>query len=919
MTRSLRLLVFTWSVLVALVVAAFGCGSSEPTLSAIDLTPATVAIAKGATQEFKATGKYSDDSTKDLTLSVSWSSSDVAVATIDAKGVATAVANGEATITATLEGVTATSALTVSDDAAKLTAITLTPANPSMAKGTMMDLVATGTYSDGSTKVVTADATWATSDEKVATVDKGVVMGVEAGTASISAAIGEVKGTVDLTVTTATLAGIEVTSPVGWLAKGLSQQLTATGIFSDESKQDLTKQVVWGSSSASIEVSNAAGSKGLATAKSEGMATITATMMDVTGSMPFVVTSATLQSIEVTPFDATIANGTEIAFTATGILSDHSVVDLTPFALWTSSDEKIVKLAGGMFQAGVASAVAAGEATVTAKYLSLTGSTGITVSPATLSKVNLVPLNPAIAKGTTVRFLAIGTFSDDTAQDLTALAMWGSSSPAVATVSNVKWSRGVATALAVGTTTINVTVGGKSDATTLTVTPATLASIAVTPSFPSIAKGTSIQLAATGIYTDKTTQDLTKAAAWTSTDASVVVSSAAESAGIATGAAQGSASVKAAFGGVTGATTVTVTSATLQSIEVTPPNPAIAKGTSVQLTATGIYSDKTTQDLTNWVAWSSSDASVAVSNAMDSHGLALGQVQGSAEVTATFLGGVSGKTQVTVTAATLVSLAVVPEAPVIAKGTTVQLRAMGTYSDNSQQDLTFLAAWDSDSASVSLSGVWWSKGLATGVSQGSATITAHFGDKSADTTVTVTAASLVSLAITPANSSLAKGTAMWMTVMGTYTDNTTQDLSSVATWSSSDETKVVISNAAGVHGLATGVAVGNVNITADFGGKSATTALTVTAATLSVVTVFPATATVAKNGTKQLQAMGLFTDNSMQNITQMVIWSSSDPEKAIVSNAVGSKGLVTGVDGGAAVISANWAGKSGSAQVTITP
>lgn len=921
MTRSLRLLIFTWSVLMALVVAAFGC-SSEPTLSAIDVTPATVSIAKGATQQFKATGKYSDDSIKDLTNQVSWSSSDEAVAMVDAKGLGMGMAKGEATISAGFTDgdakITGKATLSVTDADVTLTAIAITPATPAVAKGTMMDLVATGTYSDGTTKDVTGEAAWTTSDDAVATVDAGVVMGVDGGTATIGAAIGDVKGEVDLTVTMATLTGVEVDSPVGWLAKGLTQQLTATGVFSDESRQDLTKQVVWGSSGPAVEVSNSIGSKGLATAMNEGAATITATLMNVTGSVQLVVTSATLQTIEVTPFDPTIADGTEIALTATGILSDHSVLDLTPFVDWVSSDEKVAKLSGEALQAGVASAVGVGQATISAKYMSLSGSTTLTVSSATLSKLNLVPLNPTIAKGTSLRFLAIGTFSDDTAQDLTSLAMWGSSNLEVAAVSNLAWTRGLATALAEGTTTVTATIGGKSDSTTLTVSKATLAAIAVTPSYPSIAKGTSLQMVATGIYTDKTTQDLTAAAAWDSTDADIVaVSNAAESVGVATGVAEGSAGVKATFGGVTGVMTVKVSSATLQSIEVTPPNPSIAKGTTVQLKATGVYSDKTTQDLTSWVAWSSSDASVAVSNALETHGLAVGQVQGSADITATFMGGVAGKTRVTVTAATLVSLAVAPEDPSIAKGTRVQLHAIGTYSDNAKQELTYLCSWISDSPNVSLSGFWWSKGLVTGVHEGSATVTAHCGGESADTTVTVTAATLTQMAISPANASLAKGTATWLTVTGTYTDGATQDLSDLVTWSSSDESKVVVSNAAGAHGLATGVGVGTVTITVDFGGKSATTSLTVTAATLSAITVTPANATVAKNGTKQLQAIGTFTDDSMQNITTLVIWSTSDPAKAIVSNAIGSKGLVTGVDAGAVTISATLAGKSGATQVTV--
>jgi len=49
----------------------------------------------------------------------------------------------------------------------------------------------------------------------------------------------------------------------------------------------------------------------------------------------------------------------------------------------------------------------------------------------------------------------------------------------------------------------------------------------------------------------------------------------------------------------------------LQSLQVTPTNPSVAKGTSAQLTATGIYSDNSHADLTAQVTWATSDAAVA--------------------------------------------------------------------------------------------------------------------------------------------------------------------------------------------------------------------------------------------------------------------------------------------------------------------
>ena len=74
---------------------------------------------------------------------------------------------------------------------------------------------------------------------------------------------------------------------------------------------------------------------------------------------------------------------------------------------------------------------------------------------------------------------------------------------------------------------------------------------------------------------------------------------------------------------MSGSTTLTVTDATLVSIEVTPAAPSITNSLTQQFTATGTLSDSSTQDLTTQVTWASSDSAVAtVSNAAGSNGLA---------------------------------------------------------------------------------------------------------------------------------------------------------------------------------------------------------------------------------------------------------------------------------------------------------
>ena len=135
-------------------------------------------------------------------------------------------------------------------------------------------------------------------------------------------------------------------------------------------------------------------------------------------------------------------------------------------------------------------------------------------------------------------------------------------------------------------------------------------------------------------------------------------------------------SISATFGLVSGSTVLTVTSATLQSIAVTPANPSIAAGLTQQFTATGTYSDGSHLDLTGSVTWASgTTATATISASWPRHR----RCRRHEHISAT-LGFVSGSTVLTVTSATLQSIAVTPANPSIAAGANQQFTATGTYS-----------------------------------------------------------------------------------------------------------------------------------------------------------------------------------------------------------------------------------------------
>jgi trimeric autotransporter adhesin len=578
---------------------------------------------------------------------------------------------------------------------------------------------------------------------------------------------------------------------------------------------------------------------------------------------------------------------------------------------WSSADPAIATVVKGTRGAATITATGVGQTQVTVAYKGVRATVNVNVTAAVVTSIGITPAMPSLAVGTEEDLTATATLSDGTTSNVTSMVEWSSSDTSKATVTAAGRWRGVAT----GTAVLTAKLGAVTATVNVSITAAVLRTIAITPAALSLAKGRTQQMTATGTFSDNSTQNLTTMATWASSNAgnaSIVATGA--NAGLLTGAGAGTANITATLNGITGQVAVTITNAVLVSVAVTPVDRQLAKGLTLQFTATGTYSDATTADLSATAAWASSDTGVASMNGR----VATAVTEGDTVISAT-QDGIAGQTDLQVTAAVLASIAIAPATASIAKGRTQQLVATGTLTDGTTQDLTQTATWSSsDTALVSVSNAAGSQGLASALNVGTATITAVQSGVTGTATLEVTAAELVSITVEPDVTSLPEGRTRQLVAFGTFSDNTTDDITDDADWSSSDAAIATVSTDAAPRGLVTGVSAGTATITAAMNGLTDSTSLTVTDAILVTLAVTPATAAVPEGLTQQYTATGTFSDASTEDLTDQVTWASSDAEVAEISNAAGSRGLATARDLGTATITAALSGVTGTAELEAT-
>ncbi|WP_318488705.1 Ig-like domain-containing protein, partial [Photobacterium leiognathi] len=404
-----------------------------------------ITVPKGFSQSFQAIGRYSDDTTKDISRSVKWATSNSALATINDEGILTAIAVGDVSVSASSEGVDASTSLIITD--AIITSIQVTPAEIKLPVDATQQLVAFATFSDDTGRNVSSEAAWESNDPSIVSVDSNGMLTVKAvGDVIITAKLDNVTSN-NATVQGVELSSIQVGAKDTSIAKGLTTQLSATAILSDNSTAVVTTGVKWTSSNEAVATID---NNGVVTGIGKGSVSVTATIDSTTSNaLSLTVTDALIVSIAVTPDTVSRPKGLISQLTAIATLTDGTKPNVTSEVKW-ASDNNVV---AAVDNTGVMRAVDTGNATITAVLGGKTSNNvSVTVTGAELNSLNIAPEDVTLPYWKTEQMSAEGIFTDSSKVDMTDDVKWVSSDTAIATISQKGLVRGLTTS---GTAEIN--------------------------------------------------------------------------------------------------------------------------------------------------------------------------------------------------------------------------------------------------------------------------------------------------------------------------------------------------------------------------------------------------------------------------------------------------------------------------------
>jgi hypothetical protein len=559
-------------------------------------------------------------------------------------------------------------------------------------------------------------------------------------------------------------------------------------------------------------------------------------------------------------------------------------------------------LAGGRIKAQ-----SAGQARIIASYRGREDRTDVTVHSATLTRIDVEPAVVELDSGDSQQLEVIGTLSDNSQVDLTAGSTGTTYSSTNSFVASVT-TEGIIFAYSNGQTTIDVQHGNHSAQVAVQVgEEKNLQSITISPSELYIQVGDTANFIVNGYYSDGSDEDLSNHPDTTLVSSDPNIADFDQN-GTLRAHKRGNITITAGHQEFEAIANVYVfLESNLTGIRIEPKSADLSLDSTLQFTVWADYSDNSVLDVTDVTSYSSSNPNVV---SVDSSGLATALGSGGSVVTAHYLTFEDTAT-IVVADHKLVDLDITAESVELEVPGTHQLEVIGTFDDNSQEDLTPASTGTVYDTQNPLIAMVSTDGVLIAVSEGETIVTATNAGHSDTVTVIVSGAALESIEVEPSERAIYVGESFDLTVWANYSDGSRIDVTVDASYVSSSFDVARVSPT----GTVTGISDGNATITATFGEQSDTCQVTVSVPYVESVEVEPDSVTLQIHSSVQLTVWANYSDGFRQNVTNQASYLSLDPTIAELQGI----GEVVALKDGQTTIEASFAGHTGTCQVTVSP
>lgn len=865
----------------------------------IQITPGNANLPLGMQHQFHAYGFFDNNTRYDLTDVANWESSDNAIGEINEAGLLESISAGSVSISANWNNISANTDVIISNKV--LTDIQVTPDNKTLPIISALQMHALGLFSDNSSVDITNLVHWKTDNPDIASInDKGLAVAEKVAETNIKAQLGDISGSAKLSVNNITLDSIQVTPGVQTMWPKAITQFTAMGYYSDGSSHDITDTVSW----RTVNANTATVIKGKVTAINEGETSLVAQKLGVVSNEAKVtVLNGMLDTINLSPANATLPVNATLKIFANGHYSDGYSHDISDSVSWRSSDPRLATVLND----GTLIGNRAGNVEIRAYKQGIVSQiANINLSEPVLESIQITPLKRQLPRQVEEQYQALGHYSDGTSHDITNMVTWHSSNTNVARIVY----NGKAVGYLDGTVSVYASLGEvKSPNGELIISDATLTDIQLLPPVQNTQVGASVDFDVMGHYSDGTSHDISDTASWfiRDTDIATITQD-----GTAKGHKEGVTELISRKNGIfSNLATVNVLDNQLTEIQVTPAIKILAINTDCPFVAKGKYADGTVQNISRDITWISNNPNIAY---FTSEGILQTLSTGEVEISARKGNIISNIARISVVPGEISELRLSSNSLDLIKGTNHKLESNAIYSNGNHQQVSSRVTWQSADSSIATVS---NRGDVVAISTGDTFISVRFGDVTHSIPITVSDGIISNITVSINDARITTGNTLNVDASATFESGRDEYNNRFFEWRSSNTDIATISE----DGMITAVAAGSALITASKNDiTSPIIAITVVDAQLQSIELSPEGSRIlSKDSNFQFYATGVFQgangEQIREQITNRVNWSSSNTSNVTVD----TEGQIHTVNIGESVLKASMNSiDSNNVSITVT-